>query len=184
MDKLELTLHLSKTHNVPYVSDAVVILLKQTLLQRKPKRILEIGTGVGYSSAVMHATLPDSHITTIELDPNRHAIASHTLIGSPIECINGDATQILENFVALNQSFDMLFLDGPKGQYARHFELADRLLPSGGIIFADNTSMKKASPDCAAAKGMQRFITTITNHPNYTASVLNIGDGVILAVKN
>ncbi len=104
-----------------------------------PRRILEIGTAIGFSALLLSERLPEAEITTIELDPARHDRAVRA-IGEArrqdrVRCLWGDAGKIIPS---LSGPYDFLYLDGPKGQYLRHLQAAEPLLSPEAVIAADN----------------------------------------------
>lgn len=105
----------------------------------RPRRILEIGTAIGFSALLLGERLPGADITTIELDPARHDRALQAVREAgredQIRCVLGDAGEVIPTLCG---SYDFLYLDGPKGQYLRHLQAAESLLSPGAVIAADN----------------------------------------------
>ena len=104
-----------------------------------PRRILEIGTAVGFSALLMAERFPAAVIDTVELDPARHERALRAVADAGCEarvhCLLGDAADVLPQ---LSGPYDLLYLDGPKGQYLRHLRLAEPLLAPRAVVAADN----------------------------------------------
>lgn len=114
----------------------------------QPSNILEIGTGIGYTAAVMSLTAPSAHITTVEKDPEHARIAEQYLKDAQastknINIVVEPAEQFLQT---LKNNFDLIFFDG----YQIHYELLpqyERLLNSGGILFLANNHLKSRTSD-------------------------------------
>ena len=106
----------------------------------QPRRILEIGTYMGYSALCLAEGLADDgKIITLDMQPETNEIAkefwARTTNYSRIESYLGDATQIIPT---LNETFDLVFIDADKPNYANYFDLVFPKMPIGGIILADN----------------------------------------------
>ena len=136
---------------VPIIRGPERELLLDAAAFARPKRILEIGTAIGYSSLLMAERFPDAEIDTLEIDPIRHGRALEVMaragVSERVHCHLGDAAKILPT---LTGPYDFLYLDGPKGQYLRQLqEIEDRLSPHA-VIAADNVLfrglVKSASP--------------------------------------
>lgn len=124
---------------VPILRESEREALLEACTSAAPKRILEIGTAVGFSALFMAERYPGAEIDTVELDPDRHARAVRATADAGcagrIRCHLGDAADIIPS---LSGPYDFLYLDGPKGQYLRHLHLAEPLLSPRAVIAADN----------------------------------------------
>lgn len=130
----------AREEEVPIVRTETRELLKVLELIQKPKRILEVGTAVGFSSIYMSQYLPEGgSITTIEKYPPRIEAAKKNFIRTGttdrITLLEGDAADILKS---LTQEYDMIFMDAAKGQYIHFFQDVMRLLAPGGMLISDN----------------------------------------------
>ena len=140
-------LELLKRELEAYASDNGVPILRETerhiLLaaaeEAAPRKILEIGTAIGYSALLMGERFPEAEIDTIEVDENRHGLAKKVMerarMSGRIHCHLGDAAQIIPT---LKGPYDFVFLDGPKGQYLRELKAIEPLLSNKAVIAADN----------------------------------------------
>ncbi len=127
-------------HGLPVLRDAEKELLQKIVKNASPRRVLEIGTCIAYSTLLIMECLPsNAYITTIELDADRHKIAEKHIAASPfrgrIKALHGDAASVLPH---LDGPWDFVFLDGPKGQYSRQLELLMPKLAPRAVIVADN----------------------------------------------
>lgn len=124
---------------VPILRGVERPLLLSAAAEAVPRRILEIGTAIGYSALLLADRFPEAVIDTIELDAARYARAKRAIgeagAEERIHCHLGDAADIIPK---LTGSYDFLYIDGPKGQYLRHLKLAEPLLSPRAVVAADN----------------------------------------------
>ena len=162
---------------------------------QRPKRILEIGSAIGYSAIRMVSALEEASVVTIERDKERHDAAVEFIkrsgLGDRITIIEGDALLIPDESLPALQ-YNALFIDAAKGQYKRFFERYSEHVEVGGIIYCDNMFMHGAVmfPDEDVPKrnrtmirNLKEFTLWIIKHPNYETSLLPVGDGILVAVK-
>ena len=163
------------------------------LALKKPRRVLEVGTAVGYSSILMADNLPpDSEIITVERYKKHAEIAVDNIfkVGyeSRIRVIEGEAAEVLS---WLDGDFDFIFLDAAKAQYIEFLPELLRLLSSGGILLSDNVLFHGMTGDDGSVvrrkitivKRLRMYLEAVTNHPLLTTTLIPIGDGVALSVK-
>ena len=117
-------------------------ILVKIIRDKKPKRILEVGTLVGYSTILMGKELEkDAHMITIEIDANNARIAEENIrkaeIPPTVEVLVGDA---IETIPRLNGLFDFSFIDAAKTEYLHYLRLIENKLRKGSIIVADNVA--------------------------------------------
>lgn len=155
-----------------------------------PKRILEVGTAIGYSSMLMlKYAHKDARVTTIERDEEVLLKAKENIkkrgLDDKIRCIFGDATEVLEN---LSGEYDFVFLDAAKGQYQDHFLKSLSLVKSGGIILTDDVLYfgMTASDELMVkkhdtiTKKLREYLDFLCNDERFETSILPIGDGVAI----
>jgi caffeoyl-CoA O-methyltransferase len=174
----------------------------------KTKKILEIGTGSGYSTRWFLSALPNKgKITTIEIDSKTQKIAqkNNQLSKIPpnkkITWLLGDAIKILSD---LNCKFDLIFIDGKKSDYRRYFDLSQQLLNKNGVIICDdvfwyqkNKKQLKTHKNISfstqeiakklilkkAENSMKKTINYLQNQPNFKTKLINIGNGLSISKK-
>lgn len=165
-----------------------------TILQMiKPKRVLEVGTAVGYSAILMADNLPDdSSIITIERYKKHADIAVDNIFASgyekKIRVIEGEAAEVLH---WLDGGFDFIFLDAAKGQYIEFLPDILRLLNPGGVLLSDNILYHGMIEDddkverrkITIVKRLHMYLEEIMSNEKLTTSIIPIGDGVALSVK-
>lgn len=179
-------------NNVPIVHPEVAQLLKVLVRMNKPKRLLEVGTAIGYSSLIMASASENLEIITIERNNDMIELANENISKSPykdkIKVIEGDAG---EEIGKLEGKFDFIFLDAAKGHYKEmFFSFIDKLNP-GGIIVSDNILFKGmiATDDLVIrrkktiVKRMRDYLDYISNEESLETTIIPIGDGVAISYK-
>ena len=179
---------------VPIIRSETAALLRSLTAALRPENILEIGTAVGYSALQMCQVMPlNCHITTIEKYEKRIPIAKENFRRAgredQITLLEGDAAEILKG---LTGSYDFIFMDAAKGQYIHFLPDVFRLLAPGGILLSDNvlqdgdiieSRFAVERRDRTIHSRMREYLYTLTHHPELTTSVLPLGDGVTVSVK-
>ena len=171
----------------PATARAVQILLRAS----GARRVLEIGTLAGYSAVWIARTLPrDGELLTLEIDPDRAAVARGRWrmpawqTGS--RCRVGDALDLM---AALDPDppFDAVFLDADKERYCDYMEQAARLVRRGGLFVADNAFWRGGVLDPSGsgelAAHIHRFNERVAADPRFEATILPVGDGLMVAVR-
>lgn len=142
--------------------------LLRAAAESRPRRILEIGTAIGYSALLLAERFPEAEVDTVELDEKRRARALRAVeeagAAGRVRCLAGDAAEVIPR---LTGSYDFLYLDGPKGQYLAHLRLAEPLLSDRAVIAADNVLFR----GLVRAEGPvpHRYRTIVTRLRDYIA---------------
>lgn len=179
---------------VPIVRTETRELLKVLELIQKPKRLLEVGTAVGFSSIYMSRYLPEGgRITTIEKYPPRIAKAKENIALAEAEdkitLLEGDAEDWLKE---LQEPFDMIFMDAAKGQYIHFLPEVLRLLAPGGVLISDNvlqdgdvleSHYAVSKRNRTIYSRMREYLYTIKHHPELETAIVPIGDGVAISTR-
>ncbi|MGN0438726.1 MAG: O-methyltransferase [Lachnospiraceae bacterium] len=186
------------------LSDEVPIIRKETkewlktmLLLKKPKKILEVGTAVGFSAIYMTGFLEeDAHITTIEKWEPRIAQAKINFkragVTDKVTLLEGDAADILKDLVSHNEGYDFIFMDAAKGQYIHFLPDVIALLEKNGMLISDNVLQDGEVLDSRYVverrnrtihSRMREYLYTLKNHHKLETSIIPLGDGVALSVK-
>ena len=180
---------------VPVIKPETRELLKTQLLLKKPMRLLEIGTAVGYSSLYMSGFIaPEAQIDTIELSEERvkEARANIESLGkaSVITVHQGDAAEVLKTLSEDN--YDFAFVDAAKGQYIYYYPEVMRLVKKGGLIISDNVLQEGEVLEShflvekrnrTIHDRMREYLYTITHDERIDTAILSVGDGVAVSVK-
>jgi predicted O-methyltransferase YrrM len=185
-------LHNARENYIPVMLDATRQQLTAVVSELQPRRILEIGTAVGYSGIIMLTAAPDAHLYTIEMDEATAARAKANFaaagVADRVTFFLGDAREIV---LQLTGSYDFVFLDGPKGQYHVFLPYLLELLNTCGILFADNILYKGLVENVATAprkhitiaRNLNTFIEQISSDERLDTRILHIGDGISISRK-
>ncbi len=182
---------------VPIIRPSMQRLIKVLLKMNKPSEILEVGTAVGFSAILMaEYGGSDCRITTIEKYEKRIPIAKENFVKAgkeeQITLIEGDAAKVLTDLRSSNMKYDFIFMDAAKGQYINFYENVIALLNSGGVLLTDNVLQEGniiesrfavTRRDRTIHSRMRDYLYTITHDLRLTTSILPIGDGVAISVK-
>lgn len=184
----------AKKNYVPVIRKEMQSFLKSMLALKRPERILEVGTAVGFSALLMEEYNPvPCRITTIENYEKRIPIAQenfkHAGKEKEITLIPGDATEVLKT---LEDPYDFLFMDAAKGQYINFLPDILRLMKPGSLLVSDNVLQEGDIIESHYAvtrrnrtihKRMREYLYELTHNDSLTTSVLPIGDGVTISIK-
>ncbi|MDD6071680.1 MAG: O-methyltransferase [Clostridiales bacterium] len=179
---------------VPIIRKETKEWIKTMLLIKKPRKVLEVGTAVGFSSIYMSQFLPEGgHITTIEKWEPRIEKAKINFARAGVEnmitLLEGDAAERLKE---LQDSFDFIFMDAAKGQYIHFLPDVIRLLAKDGVLISDNVLQDGEILDSRYVverrnrtihSRMREYLYVLKNHESLETSVIPLGDGVALSVK-
>ncbi|ASE53657.1 MULTISPECIES: O-methyltransferase [Stenotrophomonas] len=144
------------------------------------RRVLEIGTSNGYSTLWLaeSAAAIDGHVTTLEYAEDKAAMARDTFarsgLADRITLVHDDAGPWLAE--AADASIDLLFLDSDRGQYAGWWPQLRRVLRPGGLLVVDNAT--------SHAGEMEPLRTLLESDANFSTSLVPVGNGELLAVRN
>ena len=192
MNKIELEKIKQKAleNHIPIIMDDTLEAIKKYLKDKKVKKILEIGTAVGYSAMCFTEFLEeDGYIDTIERDAERVAEARENIqkveVANKINIYEGDAVEILPTF---NEKYDVVFIDAAKGKYPFFLSQALRLINDEGIIFADNILYKgyvlsdyNKHKQRTAVRNLREYIKEVSENPNLETEILEVGDGLAIS---
>jgi caffeoyl-CoA O-methyltransferase len=169
----------------PEVAQAMRILVRL----RKPRRILEIGTNIGYSVIVMgREASPEAVIETIEIDPAILRTAKDFVAEAELPCrVVFHKGAALEVLAQLDGPFDLVFIDCVKTEYPLYLEKVLPKLGPEALIVCDNLlwggRVAEAKPDeDASTKAIRAFNQIFVSHPRLVATVLPVGDGLGVAL--
>lgn len=176
--------------HIPIIMDDTLEVIAKILIEKKPKRILEIGAAVGYSAMCFSKYLAEGGlIDTIERDEERIEEAKQNFkkveVENKINLYEGDAVEILPT---LNEKYDVVFIDAAKGKYPFFLKEALRMLDENGIIFADNILYKgyvmsdyNKHKQRTAVRNLREYIKETTENPNLETEILEVGDGLAIS---
>lgn len=184
----------SRQNHVPIILPQTAPFLKTMVAAVRPRKILEVGTAVGYSALLMAQAMPkDGVITTIEKDGKRADLARKHLKEAGLEdrivLIEGDAEEIFKH---LSESYDFVFMDAAKGQYLHWLPQILELMNPGAVLFSDNVFQEGdifesrfavVRRDRTIHGRMRDYLYELKHRIELETSIIPIGDGVALSVK-
>lgn len=176
--------------HVPIVQPEVAQMIQTILYMKRPDRILEIGTAIGYSASIMAETMDSGEIVSVEIREDMRTLALANVDQFKTE-VNfdfrlGDALEVLPN---IEGKFDVIFIDASKGHYLEFLELCKEKLNPNGLIISDNI-LYKGMIACdewvikrkkTIVKRMRQYLKALTSDTDFHTSIIPIGDGVALS---
>lgn len=184
----------AEENSVPIIHKEVADLLRVILKLKRPKKILELGCAIGYSSLFFADVLDgDVEIVTTERNPIMLEKAQDNIkkagMEDRIKILVGDAEETLKD---LEGTFDMIFIDAAKGHYKMFFDMLIGKLNHGGIVISDNILYKGmiASDDYVVrrkktiVKRMRTYLDYICDLEGISTSLIPIGDGLAISYKD
>ena len=182
----------AEKENVPIMSDDGIMYLIDYIGKYKIKRILEIGTAIGYSTIMMCSCADDITITSIERDEKRYLEAIKNIKKAKFEdrinLIYSDAFD-----VQLQEKYDLIFIDAAKAQNINFFEMFEKNLVDRGTIITDNMNFHGLvfkDPDKIESRNLRQLVRKIKkykdfleNNDSYDTEFLDIGDGLAVSMK-
>lgn len=183
------------TAYVPIIRRESASLLRSLTAALQPKKILEIGTAVGYSALVMCQVMPaDCHITTIEKYEKRIPVAKENFKRAGeedrITLLEGDAGEWLKKLEG--ETFDLVFMDAAKGQYLAWLPLILRCMKPGSVLISDNVLQEGDVVESRFAvlrrnrtihSRMREYLYTLKHTEELETAVIPVGDGMTISTK-
>lgn len=179
-------------HNIPILRESEVRLFIDLIRMYNPVSVLEIGTAIGYSTLLLAENMSSAgRIVSIELDAERHKIAkdfiNQTAYTKQINLLCGDAEEVID---CLTGQFDMVFLDGPKGQYMRQLEKILPYLADNAVILADNVLFRgyvegeKEVPRRyrTIVRRLREYLDFVRNKELFNTTIYPMGDGMSVSI--
>ena len=179
---------------VPIVRREMQSFLKVLLAVRRPIRILEVGTAVGFSALLFCEYAPEgAQITTIEKYEKRIPVARENFRRggkeAQITLLEGDAAEILSS---LTETYDFIFMEAAKGQYIHFLPDVMRLLEVGGVLVSDNVLQDGDIIEShyvverrnrTIYKRMREYLYELKHDERLITSIVPIGDGATVSVR-
>ena len=179
---------------VPVIRREMQSFIKTFLAMNQPGRILEVGTAIGFSTLLMcEYGREDLQIVTIENYDKRIPIARENFRRAgredQITLLEGDAGELLKT---LEGPFDMIFMDAAKGQYSHWLPDIRRLMTKGSVLISDNVLQEGDIIEShylverrkrTIYKRMREYLYELKHDPSFVTSILPLGDGVTVSVK-
>lgn len=184
----------AKENQVPIMEVDSLHAMLQVMAIQKPKRILELGTAIGYSALRIQEVLPDAEIITIERDEERYqlAISNFERYGeNHVEAIYGDALLDADKLVSKGP-YDAIFIDAAKAQYEKFFQIYTEVLSQEGVLYSDNVLFKGLALDepdevkkkARVARKMRDFNQFLVEQENFITTTIPLGDGLAITRRS
>lgn len=168
-------------------------LLVELIKKHKPQSVLEIGTYIGYSAALMLQTDKNLQLVSIEKDEQNYLDAQQNLscFRGRVKLINCDALEFLQG-CNKQDCFDFIFLDGPKGQYIKFLPYLKQLLKVGGVLVCDDvlfyglvqSEEKIAHKHRSIVNNLRKFLQTLVADTDFETKIYKFEDGLSVSIKN
>lgn len=184
----------AKKENIPIIPHETVSYFRWLLQSIQPKNILEIGTAIGFSALLMAENAPEAKITTIDRNEEMIAFAKENFekfdTRNQITLVEGDAVDLLSG---LTEMYDFVFMDSAKSKYIVFLPEVLKHVKKGGVVILDDIFQggDVAKPILEVRRGqrtiyrgLQRLFDATLNHPDLTASLVPLGDGILMLRKN
>ena len=184
----------ARRENIPIIPHETVAFFRLFLQTMQPKSILEIGTAIGFSALLMAEQVPDARITTIDRNEEMIGFAKENFARldqrNQITLLEGDAEDLLEH---IEQRFDLIFMDSAKSKYIVFLPEVLKRLEVGGVVILDDIFqggdvardiMEVRRGQRTIYRGLQRLFDATLDHPGLTASLIPLGDGILMIRKN
>ena len=187
-EELKKIKELALENHIPIIMDDTLEVIEKVLKDENPKRILEIGTAVGYSASCFVRVCPDVIVDTIELNEERYNEALVNLknigIENNVNVYLGNAVEILPT---LNNNYDIVFIDANKGKYPVFLQEAIRMINNNGLIIADNVLYKgyvmsdyNKHKQRTAVRHLREYLKEATENEMLETEILEVGDGLAI----
>ena len=187
----------AEKNSIPIMRDGGIEFICSYIKEHKIKKILEIGTAIGFSAIEFAQVAPDITVTTIELDIDRHIKAKQNIhdsgLDGRINAIHGDALKLeLMDQQDQPQLFDLIFIDAAKGQYINFFQKYKANLEPGGVFISDNLSFHGMVEDLTLThnystiklvKKIRKYIEFLKQNTEFSTEFYDFGDGISISMR-
>ena len=183
----------ARKENIPIIPHETVAYFRFLMETIQPKNILEIGTAIGFSALLMAQHSPNAKITTIDRNPEMIGFAKENFAKydsrKQITLLEGDAVDILST---LTETYDFVFMDSAKSKYIVFLPEILKHLDVGGVVVLDDVFqggdiakdvMEVRRGQRTIYRGLQRLFDATLDNPGLTASLVPLGDGILMLRK-
>ena len=184
----------ARKENIPIIPHETVAYFRFLMETIQPKNILEIGTAIGFSALLMAQHAPNAKIKTIDRNPEMISFAKENFAKfdsrKQITLLEGDAVDILST---LTGTYDFVFMDSAKSKYIVFLPEILKHLEVGGVVVLDDVFqggdiakdiMEVRRGQRTIYRGLQRLFEATLDNPGLTASLIPLGDGILMLRKN
>ena len=189
-NKLSEVRQYARENFIPIIRDKSAEFMFNFVKNNNIKNILEIGTAIGYSGSILLSSCL-GNLVTVDKNEKSIQIAKETFemmgFSNRVEVYCEDAFDLINKLQDKNRRFDMIFLDGAKGQYIKYLPILTDLLNDNGVIFADNVLLqgmvesKEKIPHRKRTMvvNLRKYLSVVSNDP-YETELLHIEDGMAI----
>lgn len=190
MEKLAFEIEYARENYIPIIRDKSAEYLYNFVKEHNIKSVLEIGTAIGFSGSIILSAGAES-LATIEINEKSFLVAKKTFekldFTNKVNMYLADAKDIIKKLMLDGKKYDMIFLDGAKGQYINYLDTLKCLLNDGGYIFADNVllhgmvEMEGVIPKKKRTMvvNLRKYLEAI-NNPPYESQLIRLEDGIAI----
>ncbi|WP_074486638.1 O-methyltransferase [Streptococcus henryi] len=184
----------ARKENIPIIPHETVAYFRLLMQTMQPKKILEIGTAIGFSALLMADNAPDAKITTIDRNEEMIGFAKENFskydVRNQITLVEGDAVDMLST---LDETFDFVFMDSAKSKYIVFLPEVLQKLEVGGVVVLDDIFqggdvakpiMEVRRGQRTIYRGLQNLFDATLKNPDLTATLVPLGDGLLMIRKN
>jgi len=175
---------------VPIIREKSAKFLYDFVKDNGYKNVLEIGTAIGFSGSIILGAGAEN-LTTIDINEKYLQIALETFnkfgFEKKVEIFNDDAWEIINQLNEQGRKFDMIFLDGAKGQYIKYLDVLSKMLNNDGVIFADNVLLqgmvesreKIPHKKRTMVVNLRKYLDVVDKYP-YETKLIRLEDGIAI----
>lgn len=184
----------AQKENIPVIPHETVVYFQFLLQAIQPKKILEIGTAIGFSALLMKESVPGVKITTIDRNPEMIAFAKENFAkfdkDNQITLLEAEAQEVIPT---INDKFDFVFMDSAKSKYIVFLPYILEKLDVGGVVIIDDVfqggDVVRPIEDIRRGqrtihRGLNRLFDAVLNNEKLTASLIPMSDGILMIRKN
>jgi len=182
----------AKREKIPILLPSAAQTLRLITSLKKPREVLEVGTGAGYSTLTVYFAHPQARITTVDSNPKRLKLAEEFFkrAGAPVKTVPSDGLEFIRECLAKGKEFDLIFVDSAKGEYPFFNYKVQALLRGGGIALFDNALFRGYAAGRPYPKKYERgvkllkhFLKTVKEYPGCRSYLIPVGDGLLVVEK-
>ncbi len=179
----------AKREKVPILLPSAAAFLRFAVSVLKPRRVLEVGTGIGYSTLVIKFACPGSEVITVEANRKRAVVAEGFFkkAGVRISLLKEDGFEVLRDFLARGEKFDFIFVDSIKSEYPFFNFKVQALLSERGVAVFDNVLFRGYVAGVEHSRRYTRtinllrsFLRDVKEYPGFETLLLPVGDGLLV----
>lgn len=183
----------AKDNEVPISRPECIRLVEVLLKIKGARKVLELGTAIGYS-AIRMTKACGAEVVTVEISEEMAEIARKNFqragVCDRVELIHGDAREVIRNIQG-EEMFDVIFVDAAKGHYMEFFTECQRLLKKGGILISDNVLYKGMTATdelvvrrkITIVRRLRKYLEMLKNNKDFSTALLPVGDGIAISFK-